>query len=489
MVSPEPDPDDAVVLVGTQRAVYLGRGIYQLRYENALGASTIRFLNGVLPPLHVEVVTRKLGSGRGPVAQTGAYRQMVKDVVSAMRTTPFDFIGSTGHASLAAGDSPAPLFTLYFLLHHGRKVAAAIAAIGDDPHRVLTLEDETRPVARANRLSPRVIRWGLANGREWLQPENPRVAWFQGGGKNYLPAVLLQERREDTFDNPENRFVKHFVGVLLQEAEALARLIESPRYGDTPLPGGLAEVRGALAEAGSRRWLEDVGNMTLLPTYSQVLHRRDGYRELFELYGKYLQAQTPFGDDLNRAIFARDVATLYEYWCFLRLVAMLGQPGALGASRVTIRPDETGGVAWGASARFADSRLRLVYNRSFRGGHGSYSVGLRPDFVLIGPDGPEVVLDAKFRLTWENPAGRKGEPSADDPDWMEASPQAGDIYKMHTYRDALGVRAAVAVYPGTVSAFYGSDSQRRTGLSVLDVIIDSSLSGVGAIPLRPGGNE
>lgn len=42
---------------------------------------------------------------------------------------------------------------------------------------------------------------------------------------------------------------------------------------------------------------------------------------------------------------------------------------------------------------------RLYYNRHFSHGHGSYSVGLRPDFTVHLPGTGTISLDAKFRFT------------------------------------------------------------------------------------------
>jgi len=91
------------------------------------------------------------------------------------------------------------------------------------------------------------------------------------------------------------------------------------------------------------------------------------------------------------------------------------------------------------------------------------------------------VLDAKFRLD----APRVEE--LDEPAQAEALPQATDLYKMHTYRDALGVRAAVALYPGEQGVFYDRRTRRRRTDLTLHELIFGDFEGVGAIPFRPGG--
>lgn len=56
---------------------------------------------------------------------------------------------------------------------------------------------------------------------------------------------------------------------------------------------------------------------------------------------------------------------------------------------------------------------------------------------------------------------------------------------MHTYRDALGARAAVALYPGDEVVFYDADKHIEAAID-LDTLLDSSgFAGVGALPLSP----
>ena len=60
-----------------------------------------------------------------------------------------------------------------------------------------------------------------------------------------------------------------------------------------------------------------------------------------------------------------------------------------------------------------------------------------------------------------------------------------DLYKMHTYRDALDVRAAVAVYPGDTPVFYDCRLGPLADVS-LGEVLNSDLSGIGALAIKPG---
>lgn len=474
-----PPLDDLTIRYGDQRAEALGHGVYLIQYQNSLGGSQIRFADTLIADLPVEVISRKLGTPDRLASYPTLYRQMVADVTAQMLTLPFHMAGATAHA-VARTNSPAgPFFALQFLRRCGKAVVSALNVVGREPFRILHVDEELRPAGQARRLGTGALRWGLTHPADWIEPANRSLAWIGG---QYLPGRLPQVRGMETFDTPENRFVKHFLQILMRAADEAIRYMDALRLNDPEITQGLRTVRDGLRVTAGWPWLQDVGVMTYLPAASQVLQRKDGYRELMQLYPEFLLASSPFGSSLDKAIAARNVADLYEYWCFLRLVNELG--AVLGPPTLNLDTDEAGGLKHGLQVTFEGAAHRLVYNQGFRGGRASYSLGLQPDYTLLGPnDQPQVAFDAKFRL--DAPM-----PDLDDPRHVSLSPQATDLYKMHTYRDALGLRAAVALYPGDQTVFYDQRTRRaRRDVSLEDVIRNADLHGVSAIPFRPGGEE
>jgi predicted component of viral defense system (DUF524 family) len=131
-----------------------------------------------------------------------------------------------------------------------------------------------------------------------------------------------------------------------------------------------------------------------------------------------------------------------------------------------------------------------VYNKTCEG----YTFNFRPDFSLIKERKLEVVFDAKFRFdlmeldkdlkNLEEEAIREGN--------LEKVVKVDDVYKMHTYRDALQCRASIVVYPGdnpsTEVMFYHSENKNFNDKRIkigLSSILCSSTCGVGYMGLRP----
>ncbi len=65
--------------------------------------------------------------------------------------------------------------------------------------------------------------------------------------------------------------------------------------------------------------------MQELPTANQVLLKREGYRQIFSTFA-LIESSLDLRLELDDAIHPsqRNVASLYEYWTFLKLVDALG---------------------------------------------------------------------------------------------------------------------------------------------------------------------
>ncbi len=167
------------------------------------------------------------------------------------------------------------------------------------------------------------------------------VAWSASGldGVNASPAASLpsyldREQHEESLDNAPNRFVKFVLDRWLSTALELLSAL-GPTSDDAE-PGPVrrgrqvaAEIVARLDEALGHPMFRQVEALTSVPLNNQVLLRREGYREILRTFamtesGAALAFDRPDLTDLFAAS-QRNVATLYEFWCFLALADALGR--------------------------------------------------------------------------------------------------------------------------------------------------------------------
>uniref|UniRef100_UPI00286A6D6A DUF2357 domain-containing protein n=1 Tax=Armatimonas sp. TaxID=1872638 RepID=UPI00286A6D6A len=377
------------------------------------------------------------------------FRQLLEDI--ARRATDLLLRQRTEITSpMVATERPDParlverFFLLRGLLESG-EFQRGLARVLSDPHRILHAAAESLPLNRARRLTPSAVRW--------LATATPRQP-VPGGhclakrGLATVPLHLPHTRPTETGDTPENRFVKYTLRQLLSSLESCCvteRLEREARWLRVPLEQALAHPLFA-----------EVGPLTQLPVGSQVLARRSGYREVYQTWLAAQQALRLSWEGGQEVFGAgrRDVATLYEYWCFFEVAAAVERVlGFCWPSDAFLTPTADGyslALRRGTELRLEAEGVSLFYNPTLP----TWTRPVRPDITLsIGE--MRVHFDAKYRLT----------------DHHEAL--TDDILTMHAYRDALpGTLAAVALYPGK-TAHWWPDEKIRGG-------------GLGALPLAPG---
>ena len=334
--------------------------------------------------------------------------------------------------------------------------------------------------------------------------------------KNFFPIRVNQDICDETIDTPENRLLKHFLVAI----ESLIVDIKK-RVSEGYVKERVEAYNEILKDYLSDDWLLDVGPLRFVPSNSQVLQKREGYRSIFQFYLNFEFAfrfeWREIGDLLEG--YNRRLSEIYEYWCFFKIINVMSKLGNKKLSYEHIF-EKRGGRHWSLQIKRGDSSqqhfeidisgkkvdLFLWYNKKFsRKKRTSYSLPFRPDYTMLVKSNKYsffLHFDAKYRsegnvLDFYEKIGKepisigmvleeaqetlnkKEEEEIEERDIDEEifrKYKDGDIYKMHTYKDAiLRSEGAYVFYPG--------DKQ------VLFRIKDNEeIPSVGAFPLTPGKN-
>ncbi|WP_055280815.1 DUF2357 domain-containing protein [Thermococcus sp. EP1] len=414
-------------------------------------------------------------------------QKLTDDITRISSSLNFSIRSPTAFTVYESDQPMNELFAYHYLRSNKERIIEAFETVIRRIKRNLIINEELLEFYEVDDISPETL-VSLTQHPEYIIPtgEDIPVAKYLDG---YVPTKVFGFRKYESFDTPENRFVKHFLKLLIEWAE---KVINTFKGKVTVEP--ISEVLGELEFIMSDGIWDEIGEMTLFPYTSQTLLKGDGYKELLELYREFT-SYVPFFDDLQRVIDNKDIAKLYEYWTFFRLVEELGKIFGKKELKITIEP--TGELLEKEGKVYAkfDNGWRLYYNKRLTLRKWSYSVTLRPDFSLFNDDPSKKstkligVFDAKFKLDIVDTEQERKDfdiesEEAEKSENHTARAKTGDIYKMHTYRDALGCRFAVVVYPGEGSIFFDVKNGKITKPS-LDEILIGYVEGVGYLSFKP----
>ncbi len=304
--------------------------------------------------------------------------------------------------------------------------------------------------------------------------------------RDLYPSEAIEERKHLTVDTNENRFVKYFLQTILRRLHGLRDVLTSDKqsYLNPDIDENLDTMTRKIAAFLADPFWHDVGTMTFIPVSSQVLQRREGYRQLFQLYSLLqLITRCDFFNkgDFENLLETKDTPTLFEYWSFFVIKEVLDDLQKIKSCTGIVSDSPLGqAVEPGLCIKY-EGGISLWFNRTYSGtsgqepgdsfkGHdgstGSYSHNFRPDIVIEKSD-KLLIFDAKFK-------GKRGGFYGESDDGSSFSWKDEDIDKMHCYRETIkGVTGAYILYPGESAVVYPAHNAA------------SRYEGVGALPLIP----
>jgi len=342
-------------------------------------------------------------------------------------------------------------------------------------------------------------------------PENHHLRNY---GLNSLPGKVASVRKTDTIDTPENRFVKFALESFLKFCSDINKRATK----DSRLYQESGMLEKELESYLFHSVFKKISHPETLRLNSPVLQRKEGYREVLRVWLMFdLAAKLVWkgGDDIYKG-GKKDIATLYEYWLFFKLLDLFKSVFDIEPKDISELIKETAdglnlqlkqGTHTALKGVFNTGtrklNIRFNYNRSFSGQKdyplsGSWTTTMRPDYTLsFWPYGivdnddadnkkseaeaekQELIVhihfDAKYKIA--NLTDLLNKESKEDIDIEKEDNRKGiyknaDLLKMHAYKDAIRrTGGAYVLYPGETSI-------KKKGFHEI-------IPGLGAFPVRP----
>lgn len=421
------------------------------------------------------------------------YRKMLEDI-TAYYTDLVLMQGSPVTQKLEI-DNDTPQQTLYQRYAFVRSIVEsptfqeAIHKIVASPVRKWEETIVERNVSNVKRMSRRNMRQ-MATSRDRIPLYNGEEMGLPHG-LNSVPRTLTVAYKRDTLDNQENQFVKF----VLRSFSSFCSELHGKKNANERLKAEIDKTMDVLNGHLNTLFFKQVAMPSQLNLNSPVLQRKEGYREILQAWLMFdLAAKLSWkgGDNVYEA-GKRNVAVLYEYWVFFKLLEVISRVFEIDPVSINklVKTDadhinleiQQGKMTMIEGLYDAEKRkfnVRFYYNRTFAHTRedeelykpGSWTMNMRPDYTLsiwpgeISMEQAEredlivhIHFDAKYRVN-------KIDLGVDDQMNEEQMSEAllnekkeqeegiykrADLLKMHAYKDAIRrTSGAYILYPGTV---------------------------------------
>ena len=314
------------------------------------------------------------------------------------------------------------------------------------------------------------------------------------------PAYLYRvEQHILSNDTQENRFLKFALHQISKRYEDLRQRIEAVKTASGTMKSAMLATSETLKRLQHHPFFRTIGRFKGISQESMVLQKATGYSQVYRTWNLLRRAYS-LNDGLYR-LQTKDIATLYEIWCFIEVSHIVKAQLHLDDEDVEHRNRmEMNGIFSWELGKGEHSRIlfrkdgvelaELVYNPK-NGDKENDNVGMKDLVVPTVPQKPDIVLqltkndlqqgmkmtylfDAKYRIDGKD----KG---------VDVPPEDA-INQMHRYRDAIyykdyNANALKKEVIGGYILFPGDGEPNDVAVSKFYKTIKEV--NIGAFPLRP----
>jgi uncharacterized protein len=406
-----------------------------LSFQNEVGYSSFEIREGkhTLLEVTLEIFPTKL-------SYKDDYNKLLDEVNNEIYNLAFHFLKKTylnAKTRLEGNPSPAEFFRL--ITFYFNSFLKAIEQIEKQPQHKL---EKTYEIVRGDRLKSID-----SAGRNYLRKNSHLFQKVKNGvkigDKNFLPIKGLTHKKEITNDTHENRFVKWMIYKLsLKINDLLEKYANKGRWSDIDQDDELHTMINEMKTRLDKKLKTPFWKGLRLPDRpisSLVLQLAPGYRDAYQIFLTVSKGLT-LQNSIHK-MSVKDVATLYEYWTFLKLGQLLGKKYLL-VSQDIIKVNRDGlFVNLEANKQATRIYKHPITNEKIILTYQKYegnlpTISQKPDTMLsIEKRGENYsfnyVFDAKYRIDFAAGGTYYGNK------YKSPGPLEEDINTMHRYRDSI----------------------------------------------------
>lgn len=450
-----------------------------VNYKNEIGRSEIQIIYKVGKEIRTfrfgfEVLSTKLDYHEH-------WRVIVEDIEREYRMLSLDYMRRTFHGFSPDQNGEHPDIVWWSVFEgEQQKFIKACKSIIDRPRHRLHGEEVYLRADKLKQTPHNIENWLAEHRRE--------------------PAYLYRvEQQIQSNDTQENRFLKFALHQIGKRYEKLRQRIEAIRTASDTMKAAMLATSETLKRLQHHPFFRTIGRFKGMSQESMVLQKATSYSLVYRTWN-LLRRSYSLNDGLYR-LQTKDIATLYEIWCFIEVSHIVKEQLHLGDEDVEHRNRmEMNGIFSWELGKGEHSRIlfrkdgielaELVYNPK-NADKENDNVGMKNLVVPTVPQKPDIVLqltkndlqqgmkmtylfDAKYRI--------------DGRDNGVDTPPEDAINQMHRYRDAIyykdyDANALKKEVIGGYILFPGDGDPDGVAVSKFYKTIKEV--NIGAFPLRP----
>lgn len=305
------------------------------------------------------------------------------------------------------------------------------------PKHEIISEEKVKPIDKVKSVSKRNLNWFLKN----VQRSNNDGYGINVNNTYFTHALSIKKNL--TYDTYENRFIVWSVKNIIEQLRQYKKSIENnPNTKDySSLTDRMKLFQSRLQGIVNEKPFNEVGLFEKRSYFSTSLSRGMGYRDFMHIY-LLLSRGLEIADNDIFKIELKNISTLYEYWCFLKLVKLLKENSEnvvdyqdlikvkAGKIKVELKRGNPSKVQFKKTD--TNETTTIYFNREFvKDDRKVFTYNQRPDYsIKFKKNGFEkpfwYLFDAKYRFN---------EDKSKEINSYEVPQDA--IGQLHRYRDAI----------------------------------------------------
>lgn len=330
----------------------------------------------------------------------------------------------------------------------------------------------------------------------WVEPETENEYYEFKDDPHHL---YRTHELSHTNDTVENRFLKFVMEQTLRRFNTVSQHIRNAVSKSKLMESKLCDMGDELQRLTHHPFFRSIGAFKGFVQDSLVMKKASNYRTIYQKWIE-LQCGYELEEGINK-LETKDIATLYEIWCFLKVKNivsdLLGDKAVALYKGKSLTPQFIRDLNWGTHSEVTFLRTEdnvelasVMYNAPVREDDGKINSAIAGTWTYTTKQRPDIVLrltkrqrdiqytflfDAKYRISDSHP---------DDMD----IPPSDAIDQMHRYRDAIyyvdpsnqkpkrEVIGGYVLFPGNYTREELENSRYYQSTKAI---------GIGAFPLKP----